>query len=162
MKHIKSTIILLAASFVLVLANLTLVPQVLAAPNVNPSGSSSSSPSSSGGAFSSAKGSACNGISEIDSSQGCQTKGSAIHNLFVTTVNVLSFVVGIVAIIMLIISGIRFVTSAGNSNSVSAAKSTLIYAIVGLVIVALAQIIVRWVIGTSTKIAAPTGFIHFL
>lgn len=69
-------------------------------------------------------------------------------------VNILSIIVGVVAVIMIIYGGFRYVTSGGESGSVSSAKNTLIYAIVGLVIVALAQFIVRWVLGTSSSIAS--------
>ena len=87
---------------------------------------------------------------------------SGIKNTAVVVVNILSVVVGVVAVIMIIYGGLRYVTSGGESGNVSSAKNTLLFAIVGLVIVALAQIIVRWVIGTTTKIAAPAGFIRFL
>ena len=152
MKYLNKLSILIAVSLALVTANVVFAPQASVAVTLNSTNTSSNSSSGSSGAFSSAKSSACSGISAIDNSQGCQTNGSAVQGLFATTVNVLSLVVGVVAVIMLIVSGIRFVTAGGNSNSVSAAKSTLIYAIVGIVIVALAQIIVRWVIGTTTNI----------
>ncbi len=64
--------------------------------------------------------------------------------------NVLSVVVGVVAIIMIIFGGFRYVASGGKQESVTAAKNTLLYAIVGLIIVALAQAIVQFVLrGTA-------------
>ena len=65
-----------------------------------------------------------------------------------TIVSVLSIVIGIVAVIMFIISGFKYITSGGDSNGVSSAKNTLIYAIVGLIIVALAQFFVHFVLST--------------
>jgi hypothetical protein len=47
---------------------------------------------------------------------------------------------------MVIISGFKYVTSGGDPQKVSGAKSTLIYAIVGLIVVALAQILVHFVL----------------
>jgi hypothetical protein len=61
-------------------------------------------------------------------------------------VNLLSVIVGIVAVIMIIVGGFRYITSGGESSNVSGAKNTLIYAIVGLIIVALAQFIVHFVL----------------
>lgn len=61
-------------------------------------------------------------------------------------VNFLSFIVGVVAVIMIIIAGLKYITSGGDSNNVASAKNTILYAIVGLVIVALAQVIVRFVL----------------
>jgi hypothetical protein len=63
-----------------------------------------------------------------------------------TIVNILSVVVGIVAVIMIIIGGFRYITSGGKQESVTAAKNTILYALIGLVIVALAQVIVRFVL----------------
>jgi hypothetical protein len=61
-------------------------------------------------------------------------------------VNLLSGLVGVVAVIMIIIGGFRYVTSGGNDTSVTGAKNTILYAIIGLVVVALAQIIVHFVL----------------
>ncbi len=82
---------------------------------------------------------------------------SGIKNAAKIVVNILSIVVGIVAVIMLIFGGFRYITSGGESNSVSSAKNTLLYAIVGLVIVFLAQVIVHWVLNTTSQIV---GFLH--
>jgi hypothetical protein len=51
---------------------------------------------------------------------------------------------------MILIGGFRYITSGGDSGNVSGAKNTILYAIVGLVIVALAQFIVRFVLSQST------------
>ena len=47
---------------------------------------------------------------------------------------------------MIIVSAFKYITSGGDSNKVASAKSSLIYAIIGLVIVGLAQFIVNFVI----------------
>lgn len=70
-----------------------------------------------------------------------------INRTIAIIINVLSFVVGIAAVIMLIIGGFRYVTSGGDSNSVSGAKNTILYAIIGLVVVGLSQLIVQFVLG---------------
>ena len=64
-----------------------------------------------------------------------------------TITNVLLFVVGALAVIMIIFGGIRYVTSGGNSSAVTAAKNTILYAIVGLIIAFLAFAAVNWVLG---------------
>ncbi|HWT40035.1 MAG TPA: pilin [Dongiaceae bacterium] len=63
-----------------------------------------------------------------------------------TITNVLLFVVGALAVIMIIWGGIRYATSAGNASNVTAAKNTILYAIVGLIIAFLAFAIVNWVL----------------
>jgi hypothetical protein len=74
-----------------------------------------------------------------------------INNLVHTVVNLLSAIVGIVAVIMIIVGGFRYITSGGNDTSVTAAKNTILYAIIGLVVVALAQIIVRFTLSKLTN-----------
>jgi len=92
-------------------------------------------------------GDACGGVNQVDSSQGCGSgSNKKLTNVLQLAVNILSFVVGFVAIIMIIISGFKYITSSGDSNNIASAKTTLIYAIVGLVIAALAQVIVRFTI----------------
>ena len=51
---------------------------------------------------------------------------------------------------MIIVGGFKYITSGGNDGNVSTAKNTILYAVIGLVIVALAQIIVRYVLGKAT------------
>jgi hypothetical protein len=81
---------------------------------------------------------------------GDSTDGeSGINDLLIKIVNVISAIVGVVAVIMIIFGGFKYITSGGDSNNVSGAKNTIIYAIIGLVIVALAQFIVHFVINTA-------------
>ncbi len=67
-----------------------------------------------------------------------------------TVVNGLLFVVGFLSVIMLIWGGLRYIISGGNSGAVTAAKNTILYAIVGLVIAIFAYAIVNFVIGSLT------------
>jgi hypothetical protein len=55
-----------------------------------------------------------------------------------------------VAVVMIIIGGLKYITSGGDSGNVTGAKNTILYAIIGLVIVALAQFIVRFVLSKTT------------
>jgi len=52
---------------------------------------------------------------------------------------------------MIIIGGFKYVTSGGDSTKISSAKSTIFYALIGLVVVALAQVIVRLVLTKATS-----------
>jgi len=61
-------------------------------------------------------------------------------------INLMLFVVGILAIFMLIFGGIRYVISGGAADKVKDAKNTILYAIVGLVVAILGYAIVQWVI----------------
>lgn len=70
---------------------------------------------------------------------------------FNTITNVLLFVVGAISVIMLIIGGIRYVVSGGDSAAVQSAKNTILYAVVGIVICLLAYAAVSFVIGSFTN-----------
>ena len=79
------------------------------------------------------------------------TSTDKINGIIKTVINVFSIVVGVVAVIMIIIGGFRYITSGGDSSNVSGAKNTIIYAIIGLVVVALAQFIVQFVVNKVTQ-----------
>lgn len=94
-----------------------------------------------------AKDEVCSGVGAVSGTGGCSTnEGPSINTIIVNVVNILSLIVGIVSVIMIIIAGFRYVTSGGDSGSISTAKNTIIYAIVGLVVVAFSQTIVKFVL----------------
>jgi hypothetical protein len=78
--------------------------------------------------------------------------GKSVDSLLKNVVNIVSAVVGVIAVIMIIVGGLRYITSGGDTSKVSGAKNTLLYAIIGLVIVALAQIIVHFVLSQSSAL----------
>ena len=69
-----------------------------------------------------------------------------VEGTLATLVKVLSWVVGIISVIMVIVGGIQYVTSGGDSGKVTSAKNTIMYSLIGVVIVALAQTIVFFVL----------------
>ena len=71
-------------------------------------------------------------------------------SIFTTIVNILLFIIGAVSVIMLIIGGIKYTVSGGDSGQVTSAKNTILYAIIGLVIAFLAFAVVNWVLGRLT------------
>jgi hypothetical protein len=87
------------------------------------------------------------------SSAGVTAGATNVNSIIKTVINVFSFVVGVVAVIMIIVGGFRYITSGGDSGNISSAKNTIIYAIIGLVVVALAQFIVQFVLNKVTPAA---------
>lgn len=71
--------------------------------------------------------------------------------IFQTISQVLIFIVGAVAVIMLIIGGLRYVLSAGDSKNVTAAKDTILYAIIGIVVALLSFALVQFVVNALGK-----------
>lgn len=68
--------------------------------------------------------------------------------IFTTISNVMLFLVGAISVIMVVVGGLRYVISGGNTTNVGAAKNTILYAIVGLIISLLAYAIINFVIGS--------------
>lgn len=105
-----------------------------------------------------AKKAVCEGLGGIDGGSGdcSDPSGSAsVDSTVASVINILSMVVGVVAVIMIIVGGIKYVTSQGESAGVASAKNTIIYAVVGLIVVALAQLIVRFVVKRVTTNPTP-------
>ncbi len=73
------------------------------------------------------------------------------QGVFKIITNVLLFIIGAISVIMLIIGGIRYTVSGGDSGAVTSAKNTILYAIVGIVVALLAFAVVNFVIGSFTK-----------
>ena len=71
-----------------------------------------------------------------------QINGGEIAQLLATVY----VVAGIVAVIVIVIGGIRYSTSAGDSSGIQAAKNTIMYAVVGLVVIIAAAAITDFVI----------------
>lgn len=93
---------------------------------------------------------------KIDGGSTCSaaTGGtSSLNDIIAKVINIFSVIVGIIAVIMIIVGGFFYITSGGKQESVQKAKNTILYAIIGLVIVALAQVIVKFVLQKSTSAA---------
>lgn len=74
-----------------------------------------------------------------------EDQGDSLTAIFQTVVNIMLFLIGAVAVIMLVIGGIRYVVSGGNSDQVTGAKNTIMYAIIGIVVAFLAYAAVSFV-----------------
>ena len=85
---------------------------------------------------------------------GCPKDLFGDAGVFKQVTNTILYIVGIIAVIMLIIGGIKYVISGGDSKKVTDAKNTVLYAIIGLVIAFLAFAIVNFVI--SALPSSPT------
>jgi hypothetical protein len=89
-----------------------------------------------------------NGVTATCPDTGCPT--ATVDSLVDDIINIFSWVVGVVSVIMIIFGGFKYITSGGDAGKVTSAKNTILYALVGLVIAALAQVIVLFVLGNAT------------
>lgn len=75
--------------------------------------------------------------------------GTKLTDFIAKALNILSIVVGAVAVVMIIVGGFRYTTSGGKEEGIKGAKNSILYALIGLIIVALAQVIVRFVLNRT-------------
>ncbi|MBQ3430803.1 hypothetical protein IJG20_01705 [Candidatus Saccharibacteria bacterium] len=73
------------------------------------------------------------------------------NGVFSTVTHYILFFVGAISVIMLIIGGLRYALSAGDSKKVTDAKNTILYALIGLAIAILSYAIVDFVFGIVSK-----------
>lgn len=102
----------------------------------------------SGVAYAQSKSAVCAGIGAVNKGNGCvTTKGNpTINSLIDDIIDILSAVVAVISVIMVMWGGFRYVTSGGDSGKITAAKSTIVFALIGLAIAALAQTLVKFVL----------------
>ena len=91
---------------------------------------------------------ACGGGAAADTAvcKGTDDKVLGPDGILTKVINLLLAIIGIIAVIMIIVGGIRYTTSNGDSGQINSAKDTIIYAVVGVVIAILSFAIVNWVL----------------
>lgn len=96
----------------------------------------------------------CGTSINVTQTEGCEgataDAESTVNKNVKLGLQIFSAIVGIIAVVMIIVGGIRYITSGGDSGNVTAAKNTILYAVIGLVVVALAQVIVQFVLKRFT------------
>ena len=85
---------------------------------------------------------------------GQPTELFGVDGIFSTITNILLFVVGALSVVMLIVGGLRYVVSGGNNASITAAKNTVLYAVVGLIIAFLAYAAINFILDSLTGAGA--------
>ncbi len=78
------------------------------------------------------------------------SEASGLPATIKNTINILLYVAGVIAVIIIVIGGIRFVTSEGDANSANKAKNSVVFAAVGLVLAVIAYAIVNLVLSNLT------------
>ena len=77
---------------------------------------------------------------------GCPADLFGDKGIFKQITNTILYIVGIIAVVMLIIGGIKYLLSGGDAKKVTDAKNTVLYAIIGLVVCLLSFAIVNFVV----------------
>jgi len=144
MKYIRKLVLSLTLLLIVTVASTSFV----AASGLN----TSSIPIQSFAAGAAGQGDACDALSQLDGTK-CKNNGGnpegKVSSILGNIVGFISYIAGVIAIIMIIVAGIRYTTSGGDSNKVSAAKTSLIYALVGIAVAGACQILVHLVLSTA-------------
>lgn len=77
----------------------------------------------------------------------CKTDQKLIDGILKEIINLMLYFAGIIAVIMVIVGGIRYIMSDGDSSKATQAKNTIIYALVGVAVSVMSYSIVNFVIG---------------
>ena len=96
------------------------------------------------------------GIDDEDANRACAAfndtpncadpASGGFDDVWSNIINVATFAVGIVAVLLILIGGLRYVLSGGDPQATASAKNTIIYAIVGLIVAIIARAIVVFVL----------------
>ncbi len=78
---------------------------------------------------------------------GLSNTPTDLNAVIAKVTNLLLYIVGATAVIMVVVGGFMYITSGGNPQRTKSAKDTILFAIVGMVIALLAYGIVNFVIG---------------
>lgn len=93
-----------------------------------------------------------NAAQAVKDAAGCgSTSKDGLFNVVQAILNTIISVVSIVAVIFIVIGGVKYMTSAGDPSKASSARKTILYAAIGLVVCVLAFAIVNFVIVTILK-----------
>lgn len=95
----------------------------------------------------------CEGVGAVSgaSSSDCTPSGgvSDINSVVEAGLRIFQVIVGIIAFVMIIIAGQRFITSGGDPAKVTSARNTIIFSVVGVVIIALAEVIIQFALNQT-------------
>ena len=100
---------------------------------------------------------ACNDpSSEVQNSSLCKDnaevqrpKSNKIYGkdgILTKVVNMMSVVIGFAAVVMVVLGGIKYIMSSGESNAINSAKNTILYAIIGLAVAGVSQALIAFVL----------------
>lgn len=90
------------------------------------------------------------GVSGVGGGTSTEAGTIQVKDTIRTVINILLFLVGSFAVIMIVIAGFRFVTANGDANTVSQAKNTIIYSVIGIVVAVMAYAIVNFILEAVT------------
>lgn len=96
----------------------------------------------------------------IGAARGDNTPSNLVNgdsSIIKRAINIMLFAVGVLSVVMLIFGGFRYVISGGKKESVTNAKNTILYAIVGLLVAVFAYAIINFILGAALSGGSATN-----
>ena len=93
----------------------------------------------------------------IGAARGDNTPSNLDSSIIKRAINIMLFAVGVLSVVMLIFGGFRYVISGGKKESVTNAKNTILYAIVGLLVAVFAYAIINFILGAALSGGSTTN-----
>ena len=84
-------------------------------------------------------------VTGLNKTCGSSCNTSPIQTVFLNIANALTYIVGAVSVIMIIIGGLRYVLSQGDSKAAADGKNTILYSVIGVVVAIMAYAIIQFV-----------------
>ena len=94
---------------------------------------------------------------EMRARMGCSGSDGQFQNVIGNILKAVIGVAGLVAAVYVVIGGVEYMTSTGDSGKLAKAKNTILYALIGLAVCALAFAIVNWAIGAINGSSTNSG-----
>ena len=96
----------------------------------------------------------------IGAARGDNTPSNLVNgdsSIIKRAINIMLFAVGVLSVVMLVFGGFRYVLSGGKKESVTNAKNTILYAIVGLLVAVFAYAIINFILGAALSGGSTTN-----
>lgn len=95
----------------------------------------------------------CEGVGLGSGGTGCDAPADSpdVNSTVKKGLQIFSAIVGLIAVVMIVVGGLRYMMSGGDSGKTAAAQNTVLYAVIGLVVAAFAQIIAQFVLKKVSK-----------
>lgn len=93
----------------------------------------------------------CEGANDGTNNTSCtdDTSGTAVSGVVKVAIRIFQSIIGIISVFTMLTGGLNYITSGGDSAKTKSARERIIYAVIGLVVVAIAEILVQFALNRS-------------
>ncbi len=93
----------------------------------------------------------CEGVNDGSGATSCadDSSGIAVSNVIKGAIRIFQAIIGIISVFIILMAGMNYITSGGDATKTKTARERILYAVIGLVIVGLAEIIVQFALNRA-------------